>query len=301
MDLHRLAVFAKIYELRSLSRSAEAVYLSQPTISGHLRKLEEEVGAKLFDRLGRGVAPTKAAEVLYGYARRLLALRDEAVEAVAAMENRVRGQLMVGASTIPGNYLLPGFLSQMRALYPELKVCLRLSDTTGVADLVETGEVELGLTGARLENRRLNQSTCWKDEMVLAVAGDHPWAREGVIDKERLGESPFILREPGSGTRISTARALAGLGLKLSDLKVAAELGSTEAVRQGLLANLGASILSRIAVEEDFAAGRLAEVEVQGLSLSREFFLITRSGRSLSPGGRKLVRLINCEDGHDRV
>jgi DNA-binding transcriptional LysR family regulator len=300
MDLHRLAVFAKVYELRSLSRSAEAVFLSQPTISGHLKKLEEEVGARLFDRLGRGVAPTKAAEVLYGYARRLLALRDEAVEAVAAMENKVRGRLMVGASTIPGNYLLPGFLSQMRTLYPELKVCLRLSDTAGVADLVEAGEVELGLTGARLENRRLNQSPCWKDEMVLAVSRDHPWADLGSIDPDRVRESPFVLREPGSGTRMSTARALAGLGLKLSDLSVAAELGSTEAVRQGVLANLGASILSRVAVEDDFAAGRLVEVEVKGLSLSREFFLITRSGRTLSPGGRRLVRLIKCEDGYDQ-
>lgn len=301
MDLHRLAVFAKVYELGSLSRSAEAVYLSQPTISGHLKKLEEEVGARLFDRLGRGVSPTKAAEVLYGYTRRLLALRDEALEAVATMENLVRGRLMVGASTIPGNYLLPGLLSQMRTLYPELKVCLRLSHTAGVADLVEGGEVELGLTGARLENRRLDQSPCWKDEMVLTVSVDHPWARLGTIGPERIKGSSFILREPGSGTRISTARALAGLGLKLSDLLVTAELGSTEAVRQGVLANLGASILSRMAVEEDFVAGRLAEVEVKGLSLSRKFFLITRSGRSLSPGGRKLVRLIKSEDSHDRV
>ncbi|MBW1712706.1 MAG: LysR family transcriptional regulator [Deltaproteobacteria bacterium] len=300
MDLHRLSVFVKVFELGSLSRSAEAVYLSQPTVSGHLKRLEEELGVRLFDRLGRGVVPTQAAEVLYDYALRLLALREEAVKTVAAVDGQVRGQLIVGASTIPGHYLLPGYLTQMRLLYPKLTVSLVLGDTAGIAQKVEEGQVEMGVIGARLNNSRLSQTPCCQDELVLAAGAGHPLAGQGRVEVDQLRDLPFLLREAGSGTRMVTAKALAKLGLRLSELTVAAELGSTEAIRQGILAGLGVSILSRLAVEDDFAAGRLVEVEVEGLSLKRDFFLIVRSGKSLSPGGQKLADLLDQEDDHDR-
>jgi len=129
MDLHRLAVFVKVYELKSLSRSAEAVYLSQPTVSGHLKGLEQELGVRLFDRLSRGVTPTAAADLLYDYARRLLALRDEALAAVTGLSGQVRGRLLVGGSTIPGQYLLPVHLAELRRRYPELEVSLAVAGT----------------------------------------------------------------------------------------------------------------------------------------------------------------------------
>ena len=298
MDLHRLAVFAKVYELRSLSRSAEAIYLSQPTVSGHLKKLEEELGVRLFDRLGRGVAPTKAAETLYEYAGRLLALRDEAVQAVAEVDGQVRGNLKVGASTIPGHYLLPGYLTQINSLHPELSISLLLGDTTSVGAMVERGEVEFGVVGARLQNGNLKQRVCCRDQLVLAVnPALHPPG--GAISPQELKRLPFLLRESGSGTRMAMAKSLGDLGVRLTDLNVVAEMGSTEAIRQGILAGLGGSLLSRLAVEDDFAVGRLAEIEVEGLNLERSFYLITRLGRSITPGGRRLMGLILEEEEED--
>lgn len=292
MDLHQLTIFAKVYELKSLSRSAEAVFLSQPTISGHLKKLEEELGVVLFDRLGRGVAPTRAAEVLYGYARRLLALRNEALEAVTATHGQVRGRLEVGASTIPGNYLLPGYLVRMKELHPELSTSLVLGDTASVIKMVEEGRVELGLVGAKLANRRLEMTACWADRLTLVAHPDSPLAEAGEIKVADLGGVPYLVREAGSGTRISTAKALAELGFKTTELEIVAELGSTESIRRAILAGLGVSIISRLAVDGDLAAGRLVEIRIEGLDLRRSLYLVTRVGRSLSPGGTRLAELI---------
>jgi len=295
MDLHRLAVFVKVYELKSLSRSAEAVYLSQPTVSGHLKGLEQELGVHLFDRLSRGVAPTAAADLLYDYARRLLALRDEALAAVTGLSGQVRGRLLVGGSTIPGQYLLPVHLAELRRRYPELEVSLAVAGTQSIGQQVEAGQLELGVIGARLDSPRLNYAPCFEDELVLALEAGHAWAGRGEIGVRELRNLPFLLREAASGTRMVTARALEGLGLKLSELKIVAELGSTEAVRQAIRSGLGASILSRLAVEEDLKSGRLVQLAVKGLSLKRDFYLVTRTGRSLSPGGQALFNLLTQE------
>jgi len=292
MDLHRLAVFAKVYELKSVSRSAEEVFLSQPTVSGHLKALEEELGVRLFDRLGRGVAPTQAAEVLYEHARRLLALRDKAVQEVGAVSGKVRGRLNLGGSTIPGHYLLPAYLGRMRVRYPELTISLSVGGSSEIGLKVESGHLEMGVIGVRLERSRLVHTPCHQDELVLIVPADHPLAGQGIIEASELTSWPFVVREAGSGTRMKANQALVELGLKASELKVVGELGSTEAVRRAVLAGLGCSFISRLAVEEDILAGRLAPIEIKGLNLTRDFFVVVRAGRSLSPGAERLAEML---------
>lgn len=299
MDLHRLHVFTKVCELGSLSRSADAVYLSQPTVSGHIKALEEELGVRLFDRLGRGVAPTQAADILYDYAVRLLALRDEALEAVASASGRVTGRLVVGGSTIPGHYLLPAYLAQMRTRYPELTVSLKVADTRAVAEMAEQGEVEMGVIGARVDNPRLEFTPCCTDELVLVAPADHPLSGRPGITPAQLKKTPFILREPGSGTRMAAFKALENMGISVADLDVAAELGSTQAVRQAILAGLGVSIISNLAVWDDLVSGRLVRLELPGMSLNRDFFLVHRTGRTLSPGAGKLAEMLKGEDGRE--
>lgn len=300
MDLHRLHVFSKVYELGSLSRSADAVFLSQPTVSGHIKSLEDELGVRLFDRLGRGVAPTQAAGILYGYAQRMLALREEALEAVAEASGRVMGRLAVGGSTIPGHYLLPAYLAQMRSRYPELTIQLKVADTRAVADLVEQGEVEMGIIGAPVDNPKLKLKACCADEMVLVAPLDSPLAGQaGPLTQAQVKNMPFIIREPGSGTRTTAFKALASLGLSLGDMNIVAELGSTQAVRQAVLAGLGGSIISSLAVWDDISSGRMVQLNLKNLVLNREFYLVSRTGRTLSPGAEKLAEMLMQEDGND--
>jgi DNA-binding transcriptional LysR family regulator len=149
MDLHRLEVFCRIVELKSFTRAAETVHLSQPTVSEHIRTLEETAGVKLLDRLGREVIPTQAGQILYRYAQQLLQLRREAVQALHQYRGRLAGHLYLGASTIPGTYILPSLIGTFKAIYPDIQITLRIANSRLTAQEVLNGDLELGVVGAQ--------------------------------------------------------------------------------------------------------------------------------------------------------
>src|SRR6266851_6491364 len=156
MDLRRLEIFAKVAELGSFSRAAEALFLTQPTVSEHVRALEDELGVQLLDRLGRGATPTHAGRLLLGYARRMLALQREARQALDQFQGRMSGELVVGGSTIPGEYVLPALIGTFKTKYPDISVSLLIGDSRQVTEWVEDGRVELAIVGARPTQRVLD-------------------------------------------------------------------------------------------------------------------------------------------------
>ncbi len=283
MDLRQLEVLCKIVELKSFSRAAEAIFLTQPTVSGHIKSLEEEVGTRLLDRLDKEVVPTRAGLILYRYARKILELRHEARQALDQFLGSLQGELVIGGSTMPGEYLLPSLIGQFRLRSPQVTIMLRIGDTKRIIRAVGEGELELAVVGGRLQESRVEMRPLMKDEVILVVPPGHVWAGRGTIPPEELKSVPFVWRERGSGTRDAIERALADAGLSANQIPVAAELGSTEAVRQGVRAGLGPTFLSRRAVAEDLEAGRLVEVKVPGLRLDREFLIATQRGRTRSP------------------
>ncbi|HWP34591.1 MAG TPA: selenium metabolism-associated LysR family transcriptional regulator [Thermodesulfobacteriota bacterium] len=283
MDLRQLEVLCKIVELKSFSRAAEAIFLTQPTVSGHIKTLEEEVGTRLLDRLDKEVVPTRAGLILYRYARKILELRQEARQALDQFLGTLQGELVIGGSTIPGEYVLPELISRFKARSPQVTFSVRIGDTRRILRAVGEGELELAVVGGRLPESRVELRPFLHDEIVLVVPPHHEWARRKEIAAGDLKGAAFVWRERGSGTREAVERALAAAGLVVAQLPVAAELGSTEAVRQGVRVGLGPAFLSRRAVVEDLEAGRLAEVKVRDLRVSREFFIATQRGRSRSP------------------
>jgi DNA-binding transcriptional LysR family regulator len=258
MDMRRLEVFCKVVELRSFTKAAEALSLSQPTVSEHIRILEESVRERLIDRLGREVLPTPAGKLLYQYVRNIVQLRDEAVRALEQFKGNLAGSLALGASTIPGTYVLPKFIGTFKSLHPAIQITLRIADTAEIVHSIIEGTVEAGVIGSKWGDRRLAVEEIFSDELVLTVFPGHPWARRGAIDVEELIHEPFILREQGSGTRMFMKQRLEESGFDLSHISVVAEMGSTEAVRQGIKSEIGVSILSYQAVEEDIQHGHLA-------------------------------------------
>src|SRR5205814_1072311 len=155
MDLRRLEIFAKVAELGSFSRAAEALFLTQPTVSEHVRALEDELGVQLLDRLGRGAAPTRAGQLLLGYARRMLGLAREAQQALDQFQGRMSGELVIGGSTIPGEYVMPTLIGRFKGKYPDISVSLLIGDSRQVSEWVEEGRVEVALVGARPGSRAL--------------------------------------------------------------------------------------------------------------------------------------------------
>lgn len=283
MDIRRLEVFCRVVELGSFTKAAEAVLLSQPTISEHIKTLEDMVGERLLDRLGREVLPTPAGKILYRYAKKMIQIKEEAVQAMAAYRGDLTGALHLGASTIPGTYILPRLIGLFKQRHPEVQISVHIAGTKEVADAVAEGRHELGLVGSMWKDRRLSFERIFSDELVLVVPKDHRWARETSIPLERLAEEPFIARHRGSGTRMVTYDILENAGFDLQRLKVVAEMSTTEAVRQSVKAGIGISILSRQAVAEDVAHGSLAVVPIDGVSFHRPFYLVKRKGREASP------------------
>jgi DNA-binding transcriptional LysR family regulator len=282
MDLWQLQIFCKVIELKSFSKAGDAVHLSQPTVSSHIKDLEDHFGARLVDRMSRQALPTKAGELLYDYAIRLIALRDKTESALAEFSGKIKGTLTIGGSTIPSGYLLPRVIGLFSKAYPEVRVSLKVADTSQTLAEVLAGRIEAGVVGARSNDKLLHQEPLLDDEMRLIVPAAHHWAgRQRVKIKELIGE-PFIIREAGSGTLRSIAQQLEKKGHAIDDLRIVAEMGSTEAVRQAIKSNMGLSILSSIAVSDDIKAGLVKAVAVEGLELKRSFYLTTHKQRTPS-------------------
>ncbi|MBM4327847.1 MAG: LysR family transcriptional regulator [Deltaproteobacteria bacterium] len=283
MDIRRLEVFCKVVEFKSFTRAAESLALSQPTVSEHIHTLEKALGEKMIDRLGREALPTPAGRIFYQYALAILRMREEAVQALRQFKGELAGNLALGASTIPGTYLLPRLIGSFKALHPAIQITLRISDSAEVAEEVAEGAVEAGLIGTRWTDKRLLLEEVFSDELILVAHPEHPWAKRGAIKPDELAQEPFILRERGSGTRSVMERILEEHGFDRRQLAPVAEMGSTEAVRQGVKAKIGVSILSRHAVEDDLAHGTIAAIEIAGVRFSRPFYLARRKSREPSP------------------
>ena len=283
MDARQLEIFVKVAELGSFSKAAEALFLTQPTVSEHIRGLEEELGVRLLDRLGRGAAPTKAGQLLLGYARRILELHREARQALDQFQGRMSGELVVAASTIPGEYVLPALIGRFKEKYPDIVISLLIGDTQRVVEWVLEGRAELAVAGAQIDHRALDYRELMPDELVLVVSAAHPWHGKKTATLEEVRAEPLIVRERGSGSRHALEKALAEVGLDLSDFRVVGEMGSTQAIKQAVKAGVGISLISKRAVAEECQHGILHCVKVKDLRFSRAFYLVTSSTRSRSP------------------
>jgi DNA-binding transcriptional LysR family regulator len=283
MDLWQLHIYSKVVEHRSFSKAGGAVHLSQPTVSSHIKYLEDHFNCRLVDRLSREVLPTRAGELLYQYAQRLLALKGEMENAMAEFLGCIKGPLVIGGSTIPGGYLLPSIVGGFKKAFPDVQLRLRIGDSAEITRAIVDGELEVGVVGARTSDPRLQQSKIMDDALRLVVPAQHPWAGRSQVDLEDLRCMPLIIREAGSGTMETIQRAITVKGLTWGAFNIVAEMGSTEAIRQGIKAGIGLSILSVLAVEDELRDGTLSALNVGGLELERSFYLTHQRNRTLSP------------------
>lgn len=283
MDLWRLNIFVKVIESGSFSKAADQVLLTQPTVSSHIGDLEAHYGCRLIDRLGKEVAPTRAGQLLYKYARKLLALQNETESVMAAYHGKMRGHLNIGGSTIPGEYILPAVIGRYTTDYPDVKVSLSIGGSRQVTAEVLSGGLEFGIVGARMKNKKLLQEEVATDKLRLIVPADHKWADRKRVPLKSLLTEPIIVRERGSGTLQALLASLTAAGYKSGSLNIIAEMGSTTAVIQGIKSKVGISVLSTLAVREELQAGQLKALPISGLNLQRSFYLTINKQRTLSP------------------
>lgn len=283
MDLWQLNILCKVVELKSFSKAGNIIHLSQPTVSSHIKDLEEHFGCRLIDRLAREAVPTRAGELLYSYAKKLLALKDETESVMAEFMGKIQGRLVLGGSTIPGVYVLPKITGEFTKKYPDVTISLMIGDTKTIVEDTITGSIELGIVGAKVNDGRTISEKLIEDRMCLVVPRKHRWAKKKRVKLEELFSEPFIIRENGSGTLKSLQNSMNQAGTKAEKLKVVAEMGSTAAVIQGIKNNIGVSILSSIAVSEETRYNDLKALDIEGLDLKRSFYLTLLKNRTLSP------------------
>jgi DNA-binding transcriptional LysR family regulator len=284
LDLHKLEVFYWVAELKSFSEAAQRLSLKQPTVSAHIQELEKTLAGKLFYRIPGKVTLTALGLLLVEQARNLLAFKRETVAKIEQFHGTLSGELWIGGSNIPGEYLLPQKLGAFIRKHLRVKPILRIGDSAGIIDEVLDGKVEIGFVGFKNADSRLSFDKIWQDEMVLTVPAEHPWSRRKFVQLSDLRSEHFISRERGSGT-LDSFRHLITRGRRSADqlITVAMELGSTAAVKEALISGFGISILSRVSVKRELADGLLVEIPIRGLKMTRDFYGVCYKGRPLSP------------------
>lgn len=284
MDLRLLEIFCCVYEEKSFSKAGKRLRLSQPTISGHIKALEDSVGTLVFDRLGRRIQATAAGELLYEQGHPIIDLKQHLVENMDRFLNRLEGQVSVGASNIPGEYLLPPVIGRFRRAHPKLCVRLIIGDSQTVIQGVKDGLYEVGFVGARSDQSRLSFTRFASDRLSLFAPRGAAWARVESLSLHELASRPLLIREPGSGTRLSIERRLNELGYNLKGCNVIAELGSTTAIKEAIKMGVGCSILSDLAVQSELAAGLLKAIGLPEFGiLERDFYIVADPQRTRSP------------------
>jgi DNA-binding transcriptional LysR family regulator len=280
MNLDHVRSFLEVIKRGSLSEAARALGISQPAVSNQIKGLERELGTELLIRGERGVVSlTVAGEEFLAFAEQIVAAHEKMLQQLSHIKDEVSGELVIAASTTPGEFVLPQLLTDFKSRYPQAEAKVTIADTRDIVEKVLARECDIGFIGAPIERPRLTLVPLVKDDIVLAVYPDHPFAEREAIRLAELRGQRLILREEGSGTRRSLEQLLVEKGEKLPENNVVLVLGSTHAVIEAIQARLGIGFVSAFAVSRLQASGQLCTVPMAGLSLTRDLFIAYEEGQ----------------------
>ncbi len=289
MEIYRLETFRRLARALNFSRTAEELSLSQSAVSRHIEALERELGMRLFTRNGREVALTEAGSRLLDYAERILDLAGEATRALAELKNLESGELWVGASTTPGNYLLGPVIAAYQQRYPGVELHLNIGDSQSVLREVEEGAIDVGVLGFPPRTAGVEIEPYVRDELALVMSPRHPLAGLLEIRASDLGTTRLLVREQGSNSRRSVEEHLRNRGFQPVHL---GELGSTEAIKNAVAAGAGVAFLPRCAVDLEIRAGILVAGTGADCVIGRQLVLAYPKGRRRPPAALAFAALL---------
>ncbi|HEY6097933.1 MAG TPA: LysR family transcriptional regulator [Anaeromyxobacter sp.] len=290
MDLGRLRTFHALAETLHFGRAAERLGVTQPAVSQQIAALEKQLGAALFERIGRRVYLTPAGQVLAGEAPKVLAAASRAEDAVAGASRGEVGRLRVGASTTPGIYLLPGVLGRFRARFPRVELRFGIANSSRIEALAVGNELDLAVCGFRPSHEELFEIELGEDD-VVAVASPALVGSARRIAAADLARWPYVAREAGSATRATVEAALSELGVRPAP---AFELPSPEALLRAAEAGLGYAFVSAQAARAARETRRLVRLRIEGLEARRTIYAVHHRDKRVTPAMRELVDLLRA-------
>ncbi|QER42242.1 LysR family transcriptional regulator [Thermodesulfobacterium sp. TA1] len=289
LDLRKLEVFIKVYETQSFSKASAVLHLAQPTITLHIKDLEEELEVSLFDRNTRKVVPSKAGKIVYRYGKEVLNIIKQMEKELKLLKDEKVGMIEIGGSTIPGQYILPKIIKSFKEKYPNISVFLKVGDSKEVVEKVLAKEIDFGMIGAVFVNKDLVFLPCYEDEIVLIAPTD--FAKEE-ISLEELYKIPILKREEGSGTWKNFLEALDKKNIDWTKLNIIGEMGSTEAIKEAVKAGLGFGLVSSLAVGLETSLNLLKVVRIKNLVIKRKFYMVYLRMTKLLPIEHKFLEFI---------
>lgn len=287
MDFDQLETFLEVARHASFSRAAEKRFRTQPAISSQIRALEEEVGAKLFDRSGGKVALTAAGKVFQQYAEQTLESRKTMLITVAEMERVPRGEIVVGANEGTCLHILPEVFAEFRKLYPEVGVQISRLERAKILESIIDNSVDFGVVSAPVDDRRLTVVTIHRDELVIIAPPVHPLSRVKRAKIAEVAQFPLLLPKLGR-TRDNLEELFYDRGLKP---KIAMELDSSELLKRFVAADVGVGFIARSNVIEDVQAGVLAAIPIADASIRRDLALVFRKDKALSRAALAFIEI----------
>ena len=282
MNLDYLRTYLEVVKLGSFSEVAKKLSISQPAVSFQIQKLERDLGLRLIDRGQKAITMTEAGRCLLRFAEAVEEERAHLMRDLDRLREEVRGNIVIAASTIPGEILLPPILSEFKALHPAIGAQVEVSDSLTVIAGVEEGGYELGFCGIAPEGKELEYFKVAEDEIVLIVFPEHPFAQRGEVSFLDLEGELLIFREETSGTQRSLKSLLTKAGLDIGKWSPNLVLGTTQAVVSAVEARVGIAFVSNLAIKKSLALGLVKEVAIEGLRLSRDFYCIYRKEKIVS-------------------
>ncbi|HJZ80315.1 MAG TPA: LysR family transcriptional regulator [Pyrinomonadaceae bacterium] len=294
MELSQLEFFVTVVEERGFSKAAERVFRTQPAVSIAIRRLEEEIGTPLFERSQKSPVLTDAGEMVYDYARRMLALRDQALEVVSELRALKRGRVRIGANESTSLYLLPHLILNYRAKYPNVMVEISRHTSERLPREVVDRNVDFALMAYEPVDSELESFPVWRDPLVLIVHPEHPLATKASVTVEELGQESFLAHNVKTGSRHKVMETFAA---HHTPLNITLELATIETIKRFVQLRVGVAFVPRMCVEEELERQTLASVPVDDLSYVRTLWVTRRSGGELSSAAAAFLEILRQHAG----
>ena len=269
-----LKVFITVADKKNFSKAAKALNLTQPAISFQIQTLEQYYQTMLFDRVNRHVKLTEAGELLLEYALSMNDLQSQLERKMQHLTGHVKGTLMIGASRTVGEYIMPYIICAFKNEYTDVDITLEIYNTKHVEELVLSNHLDVGLVESQVKHDELMFQSILEDELVIVVPTTHPWAERDEVTLDDLAGEPFIIREPGSGSRLVFEQALIDAEFDVESLNIIMEIGNITAIKSAIISGLGISVMSKWAAR-DMVVGKMASiVRIKDLKMPRRFNIL---------------------------